>query len=55
MSKAKPFAIQTTGQEEPYESRGSRTVLRGAGGAVPSVYSIQILRPQKKLEEVFSK
>ncbi len=43
--------IQTTGKrkftnwskhlEEPYESRGSRTVLRGAGGEIPLAYSTE--------------
>ena len=30
--------FQAEGWQEPYESRGSRTVLRGTGGETPPVY-----------------
>jgi hypothetical protein len=30
--------LQEYGWQEPYESRGSRTVLRGTGGEIPPVY-----------------
>ena len=30
--------FQENGCQEPYESRGSRTVLRGTGGETPPVY-----------------
>ena len=30
--------FQEKGWQEPYESRGSRTVLRGTGGEIPPVY-----------------
>jgi len=30
--------FQEHGWQEPYESRGSRTVLRGTGGEIPPVY-----------------
>jgi hypothetical protein len=30
--------FQAEGWQEPYESRGSRTVLRGTGGEIPPVY-----------------
>ena len=30
--------FQEYGWQEPYESRGSRTVLRGTGGEIPPVY-----------------
>jgi hypothetical protein len=30
--------FQEDGGQEPYESRGSRTVLRGTGGETPPVY-----------------
>ncbi len=30
--------FQENGWQEPYESRGSRTVLRGTGGETPPVY-----------------
>ena len=30
--------FQEDGWQEPYESRGSRTVLRGTGGETPPVY-----------------
>ena len=30
--------FQENGWQEPYESRGSRTVLRGTGGEIPPVY-----------------
>ena len=30
--------FQENGRQEPCESRGSRTVLRGAGGEIPPVY-----------------
>ena len=30
--------FQEDGWQEPYESRGSRTVLRGTGGEIPPVY-----------------
>jgi hypothetical protein len=32
---------QENGWQEPYESRGSRTVLRGTGGETPPVYPTQ--------------
>jgi len=31
--------FQEQGWQEPYESRGSRTVLRGPGGEIPPGYS----------------
>ena len=34
-----PLANWKTHLEEPYESRGSRTVPRGAGGEIPLAYS----------------
>jgi hypothetical protein len=30
--------FQENGWQEPYEPRGSRTVLRGTGGEIPPVY-----------------
>ena len=30
--------FQENGWQEPYESRGSRTELRGTGGEIPPVY-----------------
>ena len=33
--------LQEYGWQEPYESRGSRTVLRGTGGETPPVYPTQ--------------
>ena len=30
--------LQENGWQEPYESRGSRTDLRGTGGEIPPVY-----------------
>ncbi len=33
--------FQENGWQEPYESRGSRTVLRGTGGEIPPVYPTQ--------------
>ena len=30
--------FQAEGWQEPYESRGSRTDLRGTGGEIPPVY-----------------
>jgi len=30
--------FQADGWQEPYESRGSRTDLRGTGGEIPPVY-----------------
>ena len=35
----RPLANWKTHLEEPYESRGSRTVPRGAGGEIPLAYS----------------
>jgi hypothetical protein len=37
--KLKQSVTTLTTPEEPYESRGSRTVLRGAGGEIPLAYS----------------
>jgi hypothetical protein len=34
--------LQEYGWQEPYESRGSRTVLRGTGGEIPPVYPTKI-------------
>ena len=34
--------FQEYGWQEPYESRGSRTVLRGTGGEIPPVYPTKI-------------
>jgi hypothetical protein len=34
---------QENGWQEPYELRGSRTVLGGTGGEIPPVYSTQDL------------
>ena len=40
--------FQENGWQEPYESRGSRTVLRVTGGETPPVYPTHYLRnPQK--------
>ncbi len=36
--------FQEKGWQEPYESRGSRTVLWGTGGEIPPVYSATNLR-----------
>ena len=33
--------FQENGWQEPYESRGSRTDLRGTGGEIPPVYPAQ--------------
>ena len=33
--------FQADGWQEPYESRGSRTDLRGTGGEIPPVYPAQ--------------
>ncbi len=33
--------FQENGRQEPCESRGSRTVLRGTGGEIPPVYPTQ--------------
>ena len=33
--------FQENGWQEPYESRGSRTVLWGTGGEIPPVYPTQ--------------
>ena len=35
--------FQEKGWHEPYESRGSRTVLWGTGGEIPPVYPAQYL------------
>ncbi len=35
--------LQENGWQEPYEARGSRTVLRGTGGEIPPVYPTQSL------------
>ena len=35
--------FQENGWQEPYESRGSRTVLRGTGGEIPPVYPTRYL------------
>jgi hypothetical protein len=35
--------FQENGWQEPYESRGSRTVLWGTGGEIPPVYQTQDL------------
>ena len=34
--------FQEYGWQEPYESRGSRTVLRGTGGEIPPVYPTKV-------------
>ena len=34
--------FQAYGWQEPYESRGSRTVLRGTGGEIPPVYPTDV-------------
>ena len=36
--------FQENGWQEPYESRGSRTVLRGTGGEIPPVYPTQRIK-----------
>jgi hypothetical protein len=36
--------FQEYGWQEPYESRGSRTVLRGTGGEIPPVYPTLSIR-----------
>jgi hypothetical protein len=36
--------FQENGWQEPYESRGSRTDLRGTGGEIPPVYPAQYFR-----------
>ncbi len=38
--------FQENGWQEPYESRGSRTVLRGTGGEIPPVYPTHYLTVQ---------
>ena len=40
--------FQENGWQEPCESRGSRTVLRGTGGEIPPVYPTQKFRTKKK-------
>jgi hypothetical protein len=35
---------QEEGWQEPYESRGSRTDLRGTGGEIPPVYPTLIFK-----------
>ena len=35
--------FQENGWQEPCESRGSRTVLRGTGGETPPVYPTNVL------------
>jgi hypothetical protein len=39
--------FQEKGWHEPYESRGSRTVLRGTGGEIPPVYPARNLTAPK--------
>ena len=38
---------QEDGWQEPYESRGSRTDLRGTGGEIPPVY------PAKRFGDIY--
>ena len=45
--------LQEYGWQEPYESRGSRTVLRGTGGEIPPVYPTQKRRIIKKQDLTF--
>ena len=41
--------FQENGWQEPYESRGSRGVLRGTGGEIPPVYPTHNLRAPFRL------
>ena len=41
--------FQEYGWQEPYESRGSRTVLRGTGGEIPPVYPTNLIKPSASL------
>ena len=47
--------LQEYGWQEPYESRGSRTVLRGTGGEIPPVYPTISAIPKAGSEVVISK
>jgi hypothetical protein len=38
MRRLEIVRFQENGWQEPYESRGSRTDLRGTGGEIPPVY-----------------
>jgi len=38
LRRLEPARFQEDGWHEPYESRGSRTVLWGTGGEIPPVY-----------------
>ena len=40
--------FQENGWQEPYESRGSRTDLRGTGGEIPPVYPAQYLSVKRR-------
>jgi len=46
--------FQEYGWQEPYESRGSRTVLRGTGGEIPPVYPTIYAIPKAGSEVVIS-
>ena len=43
--------FQEDGWQEPCESRGSRTVLRGTGGEIPPVYPTRQLQKVKSILE----
>jgi hypothetical protein len=48
--------FQEEGWQEPYESRGSRAVLRGTGGEIPPVYPTLNLTSRKdngKIHSIF--
>ena len=44
MRRLETVRFQENGWQEPYESRGSRTDLRGTGGEIPPVYPALDLR-----------
>ena len=46
--------FQEYGWQEPYESRGSRTVLWGTGGEIPPVYPTVSAIPKAGSEVVIS-
>jgi hypothetical protein len=45
---------QEEGWQEPCESRGSRTVLRGTGGEIPPVYPTHRLDHKKSRPKIIS-
>ena len=44
--------FQENGWQEPYESRGSRGVLRGTGGEIPPVYPTPKVIQAKFISEI---